>query len=188
MVLYHFAASYAAMYALALQHPKIFGKYPDWARLQILVLYSCCLDDPWSRDLIWLNAVGVLLASHYLYMLSGYALLDNIGRDFFKNVVGYDHSGRALHLAVDLLHQGAPALFAYGVHITEQGPRPPAPPYLWLVTAIPHAVYGYLLTGQWGLKTFYGPSTGPWPKNWVIVVSVLSGHFTAFLLFRIIAE
>ena len=182
MVLYHFAASYAAMYALALKHPKIFGKYPDWTRLQILVMYSCCLDDPWTRDLIWIDAVGGFLASHYLYMLSGYALLDSVGRDFFKNVVGYERSGRALHMATDLLHQGVPALFAYGIRATDLGPRVLPPPYLWLVTAIPHAVYGYLLTGQCGLKPFYGPSTGPWPQPWIIQMCILSGHVTAFLL------
>lgn len=183
MVLYHFAASYAAMYALALQHPKIFGKYPDWARLQILVLYSCCLDDPWTHDLIWLDAVGVFLASHYLYMLSGYALLDSIGRDFFKNVVGYEQSGRVMHLATDLLHQGAPALFAYGLHINDLGPRRAVPPpYLWLITALPHLVYGYLLTGRWGLKPLYGASVGPWPSNVIIAFCVLHGHFSASLL------
>ena len=182
MVLYHFAASYALLFILAQHQPKIFGKYPDWARFQILVWYSCCLDEPWTRNLIWLNAVGVFLASQYLYMLTGYALLDSIGSDFFKNIVGYEQSGMVLHLAVDMLHQGAPALFAYGVLVTDLEPRSPVAPYLWLVTAIPHAVYGYLLTCQWGLKPFYGASIGPWPNDFMIGGCVLFGHFTAFLL------
>ena len=182
MALYHFAACYAVMYALAQDKPAIFGKYPDWARVQILVWYSCCLDDPWTRDLIWVNAVGGFLASHFLYGLTRYAWLDSMGKDLFKNIVGYEQSGMAMHLAVDLLHQGAPALFAYGVRITDVEPRPPAPPYLWLITAVPQVVYGYLLTGQWGLKPFYGASIGPWPDDGIVALCVLSGHFAAFLL------
>ena len=181
MVVYHFAATYGVMFALAWKHPKIFGRYTDWMRLQILVWYSCCHDEPWTKDLIWVNAVGCFLSAHIVYAVTRYELLDYIASDFFRRVIGYDHSDRLIHFIMDFMVQGLPVLFAYG--LLNERPRPPPVPFIWLMTSLPHMCYGVLLTGEWEMTSFYGVSMQDFNRSeaWV-AVSVLIGHFTAYSL------
>jgi hypothetical protein len=179
-----FTASYGGMFLLAKKFPTIFGRYNDWMRLQILLWYEFCKDDPMVRDLIWVNAMGNMITAHLMYFMTRYELLHFWTDYFFKFVVGFPiNVGLYISLATDLTVQGLPVLFAYGVLKEKGRPLTPPLPHIWLLTAVPHALYVFLLTGGWDIKPLYGVSL----KNFKLydnsmVFSVVSGHFIAYLM------
>jgi hypothetical protein len=171
-----FGVGFGGMFMLAKTNVRIFGNYMDWIRLQLLLWHVCCLSHPATRYLIWQSTLAGFLSMHYVYLLTDYRLMDETAAQFYKKVMFFDvKTTRTMHLALDMAVHGTPVVYAYCMLPTAGK----APPFLWLFTGIPHAVYARVLTGSWSLVSTkeYGGD------DWMVVVCVLLGHWTAYATF-----
>jgi hypothetical protein len=177
----HFVVSYGTMCILGRKHPTIFGKYAHWMRVQIFVWYSCCLDAPFTEELIWINAAGSFLTTQFLYLITGGKWLDHMASDLVNFVYCGKKNTRIIFWMIDVVIEGIPVLFA--LKVLSPGSHSNAPCYLWLITAVPHAMFGYILTGQFDFTKLRGTSMQEFNRSdaWV-GACVFAGHSLAYLL------
>ena len=180
---FYYAASLACMVALARQCPILFGNYGDFMRLHVLLLYFFVSDTSVISNLIFVNVVGSFIATHSVYVLTEYKLLDFLMKEFFTFVVGYPTTTRWVYMIADFCVQALPLLFASDVFYIENT-RPEPPFYLWFLTGVPHAMHCFFLNGGTHTTPFFGVPLQRFgfDDNNIIYISILLGHYTAFLL------
>ena len=173
------------MYVLAYQYPVIFSNYTDWIRLHVVIWYAYCSETATSYDLIWTSVVGSFFASHFLYILTGYKLLDDLQSEFFIYKIGYAERNRLLYLVNDFSIQAIPLIFVYG--ITHESPCLVPSSYTWIITGIQQLLFPLVITGKWDMHPLYGVSLTEYNiKNTTVVRCVLSGHLTAYIVLKVL--
>jgi len=149
-VVVHCSATFL-MYTLSKYHQnKSYQKYTGWSRVQIL---SCIfLSNPIALDLIYLNSFGCLISVHIFYSLSNYKVLHILASRSVGN-------HKIVHFVADGFIHGTPALLSYML-ITPQAH--PYKNYVWILPAVTHVVYPYLLIQSWNPTELYDiPLTFP---------------------------
>ena len=180
---FYYVASLACMVALARQCPILFGNYGDFMRLHVLLLYFFTSDTSVISNLIFVNVVGSFIATHSIYVLTEYKLLDFLMKEFFTFVVGYPTTTRSVYMIADFCVQALPLLFASDVFYIENT-RPEPSFYLWVLTGVPHAMHCFFLNGGTHTTPFFGVPLQQFGfhDNNIIYICILLGHYTAFLL------
>ena len=135
-----------------------YNKYTGWSRLQIL----CCL--PWickrdvsnlARDLIHLNSFGCAIAVHVFYLLSGYKVLNILASRSLKSYTlnQYLYDNMVIHLLADFMIHGTPAVLCY--YYIVPSPSYTYREYVWMIPAISHVMYPYMLVRSWDPTGLY---------------------------------
>jgi hypothetical protein len=136
-----------------------YTKYTGWSRLQsifcIPLLFIKLYDiNKIASDLIWLNSFGCAISIHFFYILTNYEILNIMASrnlikfKFYKKI----HNKFIIHLIADALLHWSPCLLCliYIKHEYHNHKK-----YIWLLPAITHTSYSYLLIRSWNPCSLY---------------------------------
>lgn len=124
-------------------------QYTGWSRLQsaacVPLLFTPCRAA--AAELIWLNSFGCAISIHLFYGLTGYGVLNLLAARSLRRFPCYAGARNkfALHLGADALLHLSPCLLCWLFVARE--PQRVAPARLWLLPAVTHVAYPYLLIG-----------------------------------------
>jgi hypothetical protein len=176
------------MYNLSIsQENKIYNKYTGWSRLQIIFCIPFLFYENnmsyIASDLIYFNSFGCLFAVHVFYFLSKYRVLDILASRSLKKYAIYQKLCYfikykiIIHLIADLILHGTPAIVSY--LYLKPTPIYPYKKYLWLLPAISHVLYPYLLIKTWNpIKLYEINIIFP---NWIYMLGWI-GTFSGYYL------
>jgi hypothetical protein len=129
--------------------------YTGWSRLQICYcipfLYTPYYQ--YAADLIIINSFGCFISVHMFYCLSRYEILHILASRSLSSFRFYQTCKykKIMHFIADFIIHGTPCLVALRL------PRDPHPykNYMWILPAMTHVSYPYLLTGSFNPAPLY---------------------------------
>lgn len=141
------------MYSMAKYNEnKKYQTYTGWSRLQILFCIPF-YTNPKVCDLIFLNSFGCFISVHMFYCLSNYEILHTLASRSLSPYDFYIQSKhkKMLHFMADFILHGSPCLFS----LCLKNEPYPYKEYVWLLPAITHVTYPYLLTKSFDPSPLY---------------------------------
>lgn len=151
------------MYKLSLTHDnKQYNKYTGWSRLQILFCSPFLLIknhdiSKIATDLIWYNSFGCALSVHIFYILSKYEAFNILTSRSLSKFKIYSKINAKykilLQILSDLFVHFTPIFISYLYLDTSQPYK--YKEYLWLLPAIIHLIYPYILIRSWRVEKLY---------------------------------
>jgi len=151
------------MYILSLKHDnKQYNKYTGWSRLQIIFCCPFLLIQDYdiskiATDLIWYNSFGCALSVHIFYILSRYETFDILtSRSLTKFKIYSEINAKYklfLQILADLIIHFTPIFLSYLYLDTSRLFR--YKEYLWLIPAVIHLIYPYILIRSWKVEKLY---------------------------------
>jgi len=129
--------------------------YTGWSRMQIFfcIPYLYTNQSKYASDLIFINSLGCFISVHCFYCLSGYEVLHILASRSLSSFHMYKtcNHKKLLHFIADFMVHGTPCLFALRL------PRESHPykNYMWILPALTHVSYPYMLTGSFDPAPLY---------------------------------
>jgi hypothetical protein len=153
------------MYAFRHKH------YTGWSRMQILfcIPFLYTKHYPYASDLIFINSFGCFISVHIFYCLSWYDILHILASRSLTPFHFYQtcHYKKLVHFIADFIIHGTPCLVALRL------PREPHPykNYMWILPALTHVSYPYLLTGSFNPAPLYNiTGYSNYKLGWVLTI------------------
>jgi len=153
------------MYNLSIYNKnKLYNKYTGWSRLQIIFCIPFLFIKKnnisyIASDLIYLNSFGCSFAVYVFYILSNYQVLNILASRSLNKFIIYQklcyfiRYKIFIHLIADLILHGTPILLS--CLFINHTPIYTYKKKLWLVPAITHVLYPYLLIKTWNPTELY---------------------------------
>jgi len=129
--------------------------YTGWSRMQILFCIPFLYTNHYlyASDLIFINSFGCFISVHVFYCLSGYDILHILASRSLSSFYLYQvcNYKKLVHFIADFIIHGTPCLVALRL------PRESHPykNYMWILPALTHVSYPYLLTGSFNPAPLY---------------------------------
>jgi len=154
------------MYALSSYHQnRKYQYYTGWSRLQSIFCIPFVHSHDMATDLIYLNSFGCLISVHVCYLLTDYGVLHEVASRSLKDYRFYQRCSykKSLHYIADGLLHGTPALLCV-LYLTPTSHKT----HVWILPAVSHVAYPYLLLRQFDPSPLYEVSYDP---SWKIAVA-----------------
>jgi hypothetical protein len=144
----------ATMIMYALGHKK----YTGWSRLQSMfcIPFLFTSYSNVATELIWLNSFGCALSVHLFYAVTHYEVLHLLASRSLSSSSYYQKTRykKLCHFIADAILHGTPCLLCLGLSRERQ-------PYVWIVPALTHVSYPYIMIGTWNPSSLYGVDDYP---------------------------